>query len=63
MRKGGAKRPAGETRERVRHLYAAGVSPRTIGMELDISTSAVYQHIATLRSAGELPPQEQETAI
>jgi transposase len=53
------KYPVGEARERIKKLYVAGISARTIGIELGISTSAVYQHIAALREAGELPePQE-----
>lgn len=52
--KPGARYPAGETRNTVKRLVLAGISPRTIGIELGISTSAVYQHIAHLRKAGEL---------
>jgi transposase len=52
------KRPAGQTRDLVKKYLGDGLSPRKIALILDLSTSAVYQHIDSLRKAGELP-QEQ----
>ena len=60
--KAGPKGKPGELRARVKHLVTAGVSPRTIAIELGISTSAVYQHIASLRKAGELPQPEERAS-
>lgn len=54
---GGAKRGVGETRRLVKRRVDEGLGPREIALELGISTQAVYQHIASLREAGELPQE------
>ena len=38
----------GETRQRVRELTEAGLTPRQIAHALNVSTQAVYQHLETL---------------
>lgn len=54
---GGAKRPVGETRERVKEYAEKGLNPSEIGRVLGISREAARQHIARLREAGELPEE------
>jgi predicted ArsR family transcriptional regulator len=56
---GGAKRPVGETRERVKHYAAKGLGASEIGRLLNISREAARQHIQNLRAAGELPESEE----
>jgi predicted ArsR family transcriptional regulator len=49
----------GETQEKVRRLYADGITVREIARALQISTQAVYAHLGRLRAAGAvLEPQE-----
>ncbi|MGH2595795.1 MAG: helix-turn-helix domain-containing protein [Actinomycetota bacterium] len=55
--KGGAKRPVGETRDRVREYARRGLNNSEIGRLLGISREAVRDHVKKLRAAGELPEE------
>jgi transposase len=50
------------TRERVLGLTIKGHSARAIALELDLSTQAIYWHLARLRASGELPDPRREGA-
>lgn len=55
--RGGAKRPVGETRARVKEYAEKGLGPTEIGRLLGISRQAASDHLTKLRHAGELPEE------